>query len=116
VSRAEQKVLEPEMANSLTLESSAFASILLLETLAAWLEAILPYFTSKAQSQWGDEWELECAKLLSKDMQQRLCLGGGWDAYRLVSVMVVKPAIFMPNCNTDCTKEIYRQVFTIVIL
>ena len=102
----------------LILESSAFAPTLLQETLAAWLEAMLPYFTRKAQSKWGDEWERECTKFLSKDMQYKLSLGGGWDAYRLLSVMVMKLAIFMPNCDelSYCAKEIYRQVFTIGML
>jgi hypothetical protein len=102
----------------LTLESSAFAPTLLLETLAAWLEAMLPYFTRKAQSQWGDAWERECAEFLSKDMKDKLSLGGGWDAYRLLSVMAIKPAIFMPNRDelSSCAKEIYRQVFAIAML
>jgi hypothetical protein len=97
------------------LDSSEFALTLLLETLAIWQEVMLPYFTSKAQTQWGDQWDSECAKLLSENMKLQLLRGGGWDLYRIVSVIVIKPGIFMPNYGelSDCAKEIYRQVFTI---
>ncbi len=96
----------------LTIDSKAFATTLLLETLASWPEMMLPHFTSKAQSQWGNDWELECAKLLSGNMKQHFGEGGGWDAYRIVSVMMKKMAIFMPDYDklSDCARELHRHV------
>ena len=95
-----------------TIDVSSLAAGLLLETLATWPEAMFPYFTIKAKSQWGDKWESECAELLSENMKQQLRMGGSWDLYRIASVIMIKPAFFFPNYDAlaDCAKEIYRQV------
>ncbi len=100
------------MVNALTLNARDFAAALLLETLATWQEAILPSLTCIAQNRWGDKWESECANVLSTSMKEQLSKGGGWDVYRIVSVILAKQTIFMQNydTHTDCAREIYRQV------
>jgi hypothetical protein len=97
---------------ALTLDSSAFALTLLRETLVAWAEAIVPYFTKKAKDRWRSEWEKECSSLLSANMQRHVTKKGIWDVYRLVSVLARHPTIFLPNFDelSDCLKELYRQV------
>ncbi len=94
------------------LDSRTSAVALLRETLAIWLELMLPYFKETAESHWGDEWENECASLLSKDMEQRVRDGSGWDAYRIFSVLAKCPSIFLTKYDElpDSTREIYRQV------
>ena len=95
----------------LVLDAGSFATSLLTETFATWPDAMRPYFESKAQDQWGDKWESECAAILSQNMKQQLLGGGGWDACRIISVIVIKPASFMPDYEklSDYAKEIYRQ-------
>ena len=109
---------EPGEGDDVILGCSTFAQTLLLETLAQWTDAMLPCFASRAQSQWGDEWEGECADYLSANMKQRLKMGCGWDAYRIASIIMIKPAIFVPNYDklSDCAKEIYRQMLTTSVL
>lgn len=99
--------------NDVILSSGILSTPLLLETLATWSDAMLPDFESKARSQWGEEWEGECAALLSEEMRKHV-KDGGWDAYRIASIIMIKPAIFIPNYDqlSDCAKEIYRQGFT----
>ena len=101
------------LLHDVNLSSGILSTPLLLETLATWSDAMLPDFESKARSQWGEEWEGECAALLSEDMRKHV-KDGGWDAYRIASIIMIKPAIFIPNYDqlSDCAKEIYRQGFT----